>query len=141
GNPASTGRAASSLHRPERFERGGKSPAVVFVHGAGYLQNVPRSMSEYAVNMLSPPRLARMGFVVLDADYRHSAGYGRKFRTDVYGFMGGKDLDDEAAGVKYLESLGFVDTTRVGVYGGGYGRLLDPVGEFPNPPPLPARAA
>jgi dienelactone hydrolase len=132
-NPDDQQRVRAFLYRPEPFDASRRYPAVVFVHGAGYLQNVTRSMSEYAVNMLFHHRLARMGFVVLDADYRHSAGYGRKFRTDVYGFMGGKDLDDEAAGVKYLESLGFVDTTRVGVYGGSYGGFMTLMAMFTKP--------
>lgn len=132
-NPDDHQRVRAFLYRPEPFDASRRYPAVVFVHGAGYLQNVTRSMSEYAVNMLFHHRLAREGFVVLDADYRHSAGYGRKFRTDVYGFMGGKDLDDEAAGVKYLESLGFVDTSRVGIYGGSYGGFMTLMAMFTKP--------
>ena len=132
-NPDDHQRVRAFLYKPEPFDAGRRYPAVVFVHGAGYLQNVTRSMSEYAVNMLFHHRLARMGCVILDADYRHSAGYGRKFRTDVYGFMGGKDLDDEAAGVKYLESLGYVDTARVGVYGGSYGGFMTLMAMFTKP--------
>ena len=33
-------------------------------------------------------------YVVLDIDYRGSAGYGRDWRTDVYDFLGGADMDD-----------------------------------------------
>ncbi len=121
------------LYRPEPFDPARKVPAVVFVHGAGYLQNVTRSMTEYPANLLFHHRLARLGFAVLDVDYRHSAGYGRKFRTDIYGFMGGKDLDDEIAGVKYLESLGFVDASRVGVYGGSYGGFMTLMALFTKP--------
>ena len=140
-NPADHVRVRAFLYKPEPFERGRKYPAVVFVHGAGYLQNVTRSMSEYAVNMLFHHRLARMGFVVLDADYRQSAGYGRKFRTDIYGFMGGKDLDDEVAGVDYLESLGFVDTSRVGLYGGSYGGFMTLMALFTKPDTFACGAA
>jgi dipeptidyl aminopeptidase/acylaminoacyl peptidase len=121
------------LYRPEPFDARRVGPAVVFIHGAGYLQNVTRSMTAYPPNMLFHHRLARMGFTVLDVDYRHSAGYGRKFRTDVYGFMGGKDLDDEVAGVEYLKTLGFVDTGRVGVYGGSYGGFLTLMALFTKP--------
>jgi dipeptidyl aminopeptidase/acylaminoacyl peptidase len=121
------------LYRPQPFDPGRKVPAVVFVHGAGYLQNVARSMTSYPVNLLFHQRLARLGFAVLDVDYRHSAGYGRKFRTDVHGFMGGKDLGDELAGVRWLGTLGFVDTERVGVYGGSYGGFLTLMALFTKP--------
>jgi dipeptidyl aminopeptidase/acylaminoacyl peptidase len=140
-NPDDQQRVRAFLYKPEPFDPNRRYPAVVFVHGAGYLQNVTRSMSEYAVNMLFHHRLARMGFVVLDADYRHSAGYGRKFRTDVYGFMGGKDLDDEVAGVHYLDSLGFVDTSRVGLYGGSYGGFLTLMALFTKPDTFACGAA
>ena len=121
------------LYKPQPFDPAQRGPAVVFVHGAGYLQNVTNSMTEYAVNMLFHHRLARMGFTVLDVDYRHSAGYGRKFRTDVYGHMGGKDLEDELAGVDYLGTLGYVDTTRVGIYGGSYGGFMTLMALFTKP--------
>jgi dipeptidyl aminopeptidase/acylaminoacyl peptidase len=138
-NPQDGTRLRALLYRPEpadpRRSTGPsrRVPAVVFVHGAGYLQNVTRSMTEYPVNMLFHHRLARLGFAVLDVDYRHSAGYGRKFRTDVYGFMGGKDLDDELAGVDYLASLGFVDVSRVGIYGGSYGGFMTLMALFTKP--------
>jgi len=105
----------------------------MFVHGAGYLQQVRRSMSAYQVNMLFHQRLARLGFCVIDADYRHSKGYGRDFRAAVYGFMGGKDLDDCVAGVDYLETLGWVDTSRVGIYGGSYGGFMTLMALFTRP--------
>ena len=46
--------------------------------------------------------------MVLDVDYRASAGYGRDWRTAIYRHMGGKDLDDVVDGAKYL-----VDAQRV----------------------------
>lgn len=126
-------RVRAFLYRPVPFDPTATYPAVMFIHGAGYLQNVTRSMSEYAVNMLFHHRLTRRGFVVIDPDYRHSAGYGRDFRAGVHGFMGGKDLDDVVAGVDYLKSLGFVDTTRVGIYGGSYGGFLTLMALFTRP--------
>ncbi len=44
----------------------------------------------------------RRGYVVLDPDYRASAGYGRDWRTAIYRHMGGKDLDDVVDGAKFL---------------------------------------
>jgi dipeptidyl aminopeptidase/acylaminoacyl peptidase len=120
------------LYRPEGLAEGSAPPAVLFVHGAGYLQNVTRSTTEYGVNYLFHERLAKLGFVVLDVDYRHSAGYGRKFRTDVYGFMGGRDLDDEVAGADYLKSIG-CDPARIGIYGGSYGGFMTLMALFTKP--------
>ena len=112
------------LYLPEPYDPTERYPLVVFVHGAGYLQNVTRSETAYEVDKLFHHRLARKGYVVLAPDFRHSAGYGRNFRADIHGYMGGKDTDDVVAGIAHLELLGLIDTERVGVYGGSYGGFL-----------------
>lgn len=112
------------LYLPPGFDATKRHPLVVFVHGAGYLQEVRRNLSAYEYNYLFHQRLARKGYVVLDPDFRHSEGYGRKFRTDIHGYMGGKDLDDVVAGIDWLVERGFVDRDRVGIYGGSYGGFL-----------------
>ena len=62
--------------------------------------------------------------MVLAPDYRGSVGYGRDWRLAPYRDLGGLDYEDVAAGVPYLESLLFVDTDRVGVWGLSYGGFL-----------------
>jgi dipeptidyl aminopeptidase/acylaminoacyl peptidase len=106
---------------------------VVFVHGAGYLQNVSDSLGEYPVNFLFHERLARMGYVVLDVDYRGSKGYGALFRGEVQYHLGGHDLDDIARSVDELAARGLVDPARVGLYGGSYGGFLTLMALFTQP--------
>ncbi len=65
-------------------------PAVIFVHGAGYLQNAHKWWSTYFREYMFHNLLADNGYTVLDIDYRGSAGYGRDWRTGIYRFMGGK---------------------------------------------------
>lgn len=129
------------LYKPEPFDPAQTYPAVMFVHGAGQLQQVRHSMSAYEVNMLFHHRLARQGFVVIDPDYRHSNGYGRDFRAAIHGHMGGKDLDDAIAGIDYLDTLGYVDTDNVGIYGGSYGGFLVLMALFTQPEAFAAGAA
>ncbi|MCA1586055.1 MAG: prolyl oligopeptidase family serine peptidase, partial [Acidobacteria bacterium] len=69
-------------------------------------------------------RLAQLGYVVLNVDYRGSTGYGRDYRVANYQDLGGGDRLDAVSGVDYLKTLGYVDTTRVGVYGMSYGGHL-----------------
>ena len=47
----------TSLAHPDRAR-----PCVVFIHGAGYLQNVTDSMTEYEPNLMFHSRLAELGF-------------------------------------------------------------------------------
>ena len=96
----------------------------MFVHGAGYLQNVTDSMTRYPLNMMFHSRLAQLGYPVVDVDYRGSAGYGRDFRGDVQGHLGGKDLDDIHEVLDELTERGIVDPKRVGLYGGSYGGFM-----------------
>lgn len=110
--------------------------AVIFVHGAGYLQNAHNYWSGYHREYMFHNLLRDLGFTVLDIDYRASAGYGRDYRTAIYRHMGGKDLSDQLDGKRYLvDSLG-IDPERVGIYGGSYGgfitlmALLTEPGEF-----------
>ncbi|HEX2846079.1 MAG TPA: DPP IV N-terminal domain-containing protein, partial [Chitinophagaceae bacterium] len=69
-------------------------PAVLFVHGAGYLQNAHKWWSSYFREYMFNNLLTDNGYYVMDIDYRGSAGYGRDWRTGIYRHMGGKDLTD-----------------------------------------------
>lgn len=97
---------------------------VIFVHGAGYLQNVHKWWSLYFREYMFHNLLTDLGYTVLDIDFRASAGYGRDWRTAIYRHMGGKDLSDQVDGAKYMvENLG-VDPERIGIYGGSYGGFI-----------------
>ncbi|MBV9214652.1 MAG: S9 family peptidase, partial [Acidobacteria bacterium] len=95
------------LYKPANYEKGG--PAVVFVHGAGYLQNVHNWWSSYYREYMFHHFLMEHGYLVFDIDYRGSAGYGRDWRTGIYRFMGGKDLTDQVDGTQYLVNTYGVD--------------------------------
>ncbi|WP_158825601.1 prolyl oligopeptidase family serine peptidase [Mucilaginibacter lacusdianchii] len=108
-------------------------PAVVFVHGAGYLQNVHYWWSSYFHEYMFHNLLADNGYTVIDIDYTGSAGYGRNWRTGIYRHMGGKDLDDQVDGVKYLVEKYGVNPKHVGIYGGSYGGFMTLMGLFTQP--------
>lgn len=99
-------------------------PAVIFIHGAGYLQNAHRGWSTYFREYMFHNFLMEQGYFVMDVDYRGSSGYGRDFRTGIYRHMGGKDLDDVVDAAKYLAEKCPVDPARIGCYGGSYGGFL-----------------
>lgn len=108
-------------------------PAVVFVHGAGYLQEVTYSWSYYFREFMFNNMLADNGYTVIDIDYTASAGYGRDWRTGIYRHMGGKDLTDQVDGVKYLVDRYGVNPKHVGLYGGSYGGFITLMGMFTEP--------
>lgn len=108
----------------EPSEKTLNGPAVIFVHGAGYLQNAHNWWSSYYREYMFHNFLADQGYTVLDIDYRASEGYGRDFRTDIYRHMGGKDLSDQLDGRKFLIEKYGIDSTRIGIYGGSYGGFI-----------------
>jgi dipeptidyl aminopeptidase/acylaminoacyl peptidase len=116
-------------------------PAVVFVHGAGYLQNVHYGWSTYFREYMFHNLLADAGYTVLDIDYTASSGYGRNHRTGIYRHMGGKDLSDQVDGVKLLVEKYGVNPKHVGVYGGSYGGFITLMGMFTTPEVFAAGAA
>jgi dipeptidyl aminopeptidase/acylaminoacyl peptidase len=131
------------LFTPEMIgaKRDPKKPAVIFVHGAGYLQNAHKYWSTYFREYMFHNLLASRGYVVLDPDYRASSGYGRDWRTGIYRHMGGKDLEDVVDGAKFIVATEKVDPKRIGVYGGSYGGFITLMGMFTTPDVFAAGAA
>jgi dipeptidyl aminopeptidase/acylaminoacyl peptidase len=127
------------LYKPAHWKKGG--PAIMFVHGAGYLQNVFEAWSYYYREYMFHHLLMDKGYVVLDMDYRGSAGYGKAWRTAIYRHMGGKDLDDLVDGAHYLVATLGADPDRIGIYGGSYGGFLTLMAMFKTPGVFAAGAA
>lgn len=110
------------LYKPEESKKNGA--AVIFVHGAGYLQNAHNYWSLYYREYMFHNLLRDEGYTILDIDYRASEGYGRDWRTAIYRHMGGKDLLDQMGGREYLISELGIDEDRIGIYGGSYGGFM-----------------
>ena len=117
------------------------APAVIFVHGAGYLQNAHKWWSSYFREYMFNNLLTDNGYYVLDMDYRGSAGYGRDWRTGIYRYMGGKDLSDQVDGAKFLVDKYKVNPDHIGMYGGSYGGFITLMAMFTKPGTIAAGAA
>jgi dipeptidyl aminopeptidase/acylaminoacyl peptidase len=116
-------------------------PAVIFIHGAGYLQNVHLRYPYYFREQMFNSWLTQKGYVVLDLDYRASQGYGRDWRTAIYRQMGHPELEDLLDGKKWLAEHASVDPKRVGLYGGSYGGFMTLMALFRAPGEFAAGAA
>jgi dipeptidyl aminopeptidase/acylaminoacyl peptidase len=134
-------RVPAHLFRPERFGGTPNGAGVIFIHGAGYLQNVIDWWGFYYREFMFNSFLAARGYTVLNVDYRGSAGYGRDCRTAIYKHMGGRDLDDIIDGARYLVREHGVGEKQVGVYGGSYGGFLTLMALFKYPKEIAAGAA
>lgn len=110
------------IYEPDSSVKNGA--AILFVHGAGYLQNAHNWWSGYYREYMFNNLLCDKGYTVLDIDYRASKGYGRDFRTGIYRYMGGKDLSDQMDGRQLLINKYGIDEDRIGMYGGSYGGFI-----------------
>jgi dipeptidyl aminopeptidase/acylaminoacyl peptidase len=123
----------SRIFRPRDLGAQANGAAVIFVHGAGYLQNAHRGWSSYFREYMFHHLLASRGYTVLDMDFRASAGYGRDWRTGIHRHMGGKDLTDHVDGARYLAQREGIDPKRIGIYGGSYGGFITLMALFTEP--------
>jgi dipeptidyl aminopeptidase/acylaminoacyl peptidase len=123
------------IYKPEGFDenRAEEYPAVVFIHGAGYLQNAHMGWSGYFREFMFHSLLNKHGYVVADLDYRGSKGYGRDWRTAIYRQMGTPEVEDLVDVASYLESDLNVDGDKLGTYGGSYGGFLTFMALFNEP--------
>ena len=131
----------AKLYRPAEPEPGRRHPIVMFVHGAGYLQNVWSRWPNYFREQMFHNLLVAHGYLVLDIDYRGSAGYGRDWRTAIYRQMGHPELEDYLDGIDWLVETRHGDRDRVGVYGGSYGGFMAFMALFRAPDAFHAGAA
>ena len=108
------------LHKPVDFNPARKYPLLVVIHGGptGVSRAVPFTSSIYPIDVWVP-----RGVLVLEPNYRGSAGYGEKFRALNVRNLGIGDAWDVVSGVDSLIARGVVDPARVGTMGwsqGGY---------------------
>jgi dipeptidyl aminopeptidase/acylaminoacyl peptidase len=130
----------AKVFHPKNTETNG--PGVLFVHGAGYLQDVDKWWSDYYFReYMFNNFLADHGYTVMEIDYRASAGYGRDWRTAIYRNMGDKDLADEVDAAKFMTEKYAVDPQKMGIYGGSYGGFITEMAMFKTPGVFAAGAA
>lgn len=124
----------SKVYLPKGYDQTTtKNKAVMFSHGAGYLQNSHLGWSGYFREYMFHSMLVQQGYVVIDMDYRASKGYGRDWRTAIYRHMGKPEVQDMRDGVEWLVENANVDAKRVGTYGGSYGGFLTLMSMFTDP--------
>ena len=126
---------------PKTVEPGRKYPIVMFVHGAGYLQNVSDRYPNYVREQMFHNLLVQHGYIVLDLDYRASEGYGRDWRTAIYRWMGKPELEDYLDGLDWIVANKQGDRDHAGIYGGSYGGFMAFYALFKQPGVFKAGAA
>lgn len=109
------------LHKPADYDAARKYPLLVLIHGGPTGISLPTlSPDQYAYPV---QKFLAMGALVLEPNYRGSAGYGSGFRALNVRNLGVGDMWDVMSGVEYLIEKGIADADRLGAMGwsqGGY---------------------
>src|SRR3546814_5114669 len=95
------------------MQPGREYPIVMFVHGAGYLQNVHDRYPVYFREQMFHNLLVQQGYVVLDLDYRASEGYGRDWRTAIYRQMRSEEHTSELQSLMRISYADFCLTQKI----------------------------
>jgi dipeptidyl aminopeptidase/acylaminoacyl peptidase len=105
------------FYRPLNSSNKNKVPAVISVHGGPGGQSLVwySPLNQYLVNH---------GYAVLAVNNRGSSGYGKSFLKMDDRNHGDKDLKDCIWGKKWLQSLEYIDSTKIGIIGGSYGGFM-----------------
>jgi dipeptidyl-peptidase-4 len=112
----------ASMVKPVNFDPAKKYPVLINVYGGPHVQLVRNAWG--GARYLLDQVYANKGYIVWTLDNRGSWGRGHAFETPIYHQLGKVELQDQLTGVKYLESLGYVDRSRIGITGGSYGGYM-----------------
>lgn len=105
------------LYRPKQSSADAPVPAMVWIHGG------PGGQSRKGYNP-EIQYLVNHGYTVYAINNRGSRGYGKTFRAMDRRQHGIEDVNDVVASRAFLESVDWIDDTRIGVMGRSYGGYL-----------------
>lgn len=110
------------LITPSNLDPNNKYPAVVYVYGGPHAQLITNSWMADARGW--DIYMAERGYVVFTVDSRGSANRGLDFENVIHRNLGVAEMADQVKGTEFLQSLGYVDTERIGVHGWSYGGFM-----------------
>ncbi len=107
---------------PSDFDPQKKYPVIIYVYGGPHGQMITDSW-------ISGWRLwfqymAERGYIIFTLDNRGTDNRGLKFEQVIHRHVGTVEVQDQMQGVRYLKSLPYVDSTRIGVHGWSYGGFM-----------------
>src|SRR3954469_16199750 len=105
------------ITKPNTFLPGRRYPALLRIHGG------PNGQDGYAWNF-ERELFAANGYVVVAVNYRGSNGRGSAYQKAIFADWGNKEVVDLLAAMDYVQSLDYVDSSRLGIGGWSYGGIL-----------------
>jgi dipeptidyl-peptidase-4 len=111
------------IYQPVNFDSTKKYPVIVYWYGGPHVQIIGNlwngNASDYWFQFM-----AERGYVVFSLDPRGSDNRGKEFEQSIFRHAGDPQMEDLMSGVDYLQSLKYVDKSRMGLFGWSYGGFL-----------------
>lgn len=107
------------MYRPDHCTAATPCPAIVQVYGGPGVQTVTKGWQS-----LRDQILAQSGYVLFKVDNRGSSNRGHAFEAPLHLRMGILEVEDQLAGLDWLQARDFVDADRVGLWGWSYGGYM-----------------
>lgn len=122
--PSADGKYALNafIIKPPALDPMKRYPVVMYQYNGPTSQVVVNRWG--GVRMLWHRSLAARGYIVFAVDGRGTPGRGRAFLNYLHKRLGEVELQDQLAGVAYLKSLPYVDSTRIMIWGKSYGGFM-----------------
>jgi dipeptidyl-peptidase-4 len=108
--------------KPVNFDPNKKYPTIIYVYGGPHAHNVDASW-HYGSRSWET-YMAQEGYLLFILDNRGSENRGKEFEQATFRHLGQEEVKDQMEGVKYLQSLNYVDTARIGVHGWSFGGFM-----------------
>lgn len=110
------------LIKPVNFDPNKKYPAIIYVYGGPHAQMIHNTRFYDARGW--DLYMAQQGYVMLTVDNRGSDNRGIKFENCTFRHLGTEEMKDQVQGVKFLQSLPYVDADKIGVHGWSFGGFM-----------------
>lgn len=110
------------LVKPVDFDPDKKYPAIVYVYGGPHAQMIHNTRFYDARGW--DLYMAQEGYVMLTVDNRGSDNRGIRFENCTFRQLGTEEMKDQVEGVRFLQSLPYVDTSKIGVHGWSFGGYM-----------------
>ena len=110
------------LIKPLDFDPTKRYPVILYVYGGPHSQMVTNSFQAQLRRW--EMYMAQRGYVVFVMDNRGTDNRGLEFEQAIHRQCGVSEMADQIAGIKWLMSHSWVDSSRIGVHGWSYGGFM-----------------
>ncbi len=107
---------------PPNFDPSKKYPVLMYVYGGPGSQTVLNAWG-YS-QFIWFEMLAQEGYIIVSVDNRGTGNRGEEFKKMTYLQLGKYETIDQIESNKYLRTLPYVDSTRIGIWGWSYGGFM-----------------